>query len=76
MRTKTFTVQQGSAGTIKIFDALTGSLYKVISVGGNIVSSPYISGNVVTATVEMSGKRFNKTFLLPGGGLKSSMPLD
>jgi len=76
MKTKSFTVQQGSASTVKIFDAQTGSLYKIIATGGNIVSSPYVSGNTVSVTVEIGGKRFAKTFSLPHGGLQSTMPLN
>jgi len=76
MRTKTFTVQQGSANTVKVFDAQTGSLYRIIATGGNIVSSPVASGNTVSVTVEIGGKRFAKTFTLPHGGLTSTMPLD
>jgi|TARA_B100000497_G_C7301638_1_gene204763 hypothetical protein len=76
MKTKTFTVQQGSASTVKVFDAQTGSLYRIIATGGNIVSSPYVSGNIVAVTVEVGGKRFSKTFTLPHGGLQSTMPLN
>ena len=70
-KTKQFIAQQGSATTVKIFEAGTGQLYRVITVGGNIVSQPYASGHVMTVTVESAGKRFVKTFSLPHGGLKS-----
>ena len=69
------TLQQGSPTTVKIFEAGTGQLYRVITVGGNIVSQPYASGHVMTVTVESSGKRFVKTFSLPHGGLKSTIPV-
>jgi hypothetical protein len=75
MNKKIFTVQQGSSSTIKVFDGETGSLYKIIATGGNIVSPPYVAGHLVSVTVEHSGKRFAKTFTLPGGGLTSTMPL-
>ena len=35
-----FIAQQGSNTTVKVFDATTGQLYRVITVGGNIVSQP------------------------------------
>ena len=75
-KTKQFIAQQGSNTTVKIFEAGTGQLYRVITVGGNIVSQPYASGHVMTVTVESAGgKRHVKTFSLPNGGLKSTIPL-
>lgn len=73
---KAFIAQQGSSGTIKIFDVATGQLYRVIAVGGDIVSPPYVAGNVVTVTTQTgSGSKMVKTFSLPGGGLKSAVAL-
>jgi len=71
---KQFIAQQGSSTTVKIYDAGTGQLYRVIAVGGNIVSSPYVSGSVMTVTVETAGKKQIKTFTLPGGGLRTTIP--
>ena len=71
---KQFIAQQGSNTTVKIFDASTGQLYRVITVGGNIVSSPYVSGSVMTVTVETAGRKQIKTFTLPGGGLRTTIP--
>ncbi len=69
---KQFIAQQGSNTTVKIFDASTGQLNRVITVGGNIVSQPYIAGNLMTVTVESgSGTKVVKTFSLPNGGLKN-----
>jgi len=73
--TKQFIAQQGSNSTVKIFEASTGKLYRVITVGGNIVSQPYMSGHIMTVTVESSGKKQVKTFSLPGGSLKSTIPV-
>ena len=73
--TKQFIAQQGSNSTVKIFEATTGQLYRVITVGGNIVSQPYMAGNIMTVTVESGGKKQIKTFSLPGGGLKSTIPV-
>ena len=46
-----FIAQQGSKTSVKIYDASTGQLYRVITVGGNIVSQPYASGHLMTVTV-------------------------
>jgi len=73
-KVKQFIAQQGSATTVKIYEASTGQLYRVITVGGNIVSQPYASGHIMTVTVESAGKRFVKTFTLPHGGLKTVLP--
>jgi hypothetical protein len=43
-KTKKFIAQQGSNSTVKLYDAGTGQLYRVITVGGNIVSQPYVAG--------------------------------
>ena len=73
-KTKKFIAQQGSNSTVRIFEASTGKLYRVITVGGSIVSQPYMAGNLMTVTVESSGKKQVKTFSLPGGGLKNTIP--
>ena len=74
-KTRQFIAQQGSNSTVKLYDAGTGQLYRVITVGGNIVSQPYVSGNVMTVTVETSGKKHVKTYSLPHGGLRSTIPV-
>ena len=75
-KTKQFIAQQGSNSTVRVFEAGTGKLYRVITVGGNIVSQPYMSGNLMTVTVESGGgKKQIKTFSLPGGGLKTTVPV-
>ena len=75
-KSKQFIAQQGSNSTVRIFEANTGKLYRVITVGGNIVSQPYMSGNLMTVTVESAGgQKQVKTFSLPGGGLKSTIPV-
>jgi len=73
---KQFIAQQGSSTTVKLYDASTGRLYRVITVGGNIVSQPYVAGNVMTVTVESAGgKKQVKTFSLPHGSLKTTVPV-
>jgi hypothetical protein len=73
--TKQFIAQQGSNTTVKVFEAATGQLYRVITVGGNIVSQPYIAGSILTVTVESAGKKQVKTFSLPYGSLKTTIPV-
>ena len=73
--TKQFIAQQGSNTTVKVFEAATGLLYRVITVGGNIVSQPYIAGSILTVTVESAGKKQVKTFSLPYGSLKTTIPV-
>tara|TARA_R110000824_G_scaffold10167_1_gene45094 strand:+ start:2415 stop:2645 length:231 start_codon:yes stop_codon:yes gene_type:complete len=74
-KSKQFIAQQGSTSTVKIFEAGTGKLYRVITVGGSIISQPYMAGNLMTVTVESAGKKQVKTFSLPGGGLKTTIPV-
>ena len=73
--TKQFIAQQGSNSTVKIFEASTGQLYRVITVGGNIVSQPYVAGHTLTVTTETAGKKQVKTFSLPHGSLQTTLPI-
>ena len=74
-KTKQFIAQQGSNTTVKIFEAGSGQLYRVITVGGNILSQPYIAGHIMTVTVEAAGRKQVKTFSLPHGSLQTSVPV-
>ena len=71
MNKKIFTAQLGSGNTIKVFDAETGQLHRIISIGGNVISSPVIVGDTITVTVSEGGGNVMKIFTLPNGGLKS-----
>lgn len=71
MNKKIFTAQLGSGNTIKVFDAETGQLHRIISIGGNVISSPVIVGDTITVTVSEGGVNVMKIFTLPNGGLKS-----
>jgi hypothetical protein len=73
--TKQFIAQQGSNTTVKIFEASTEQLYRVITVGGNIVSQPYVAGHILTVTTETSGRKQVKTFSLPHGSLQTTVPV-
>ena len=71
MNKKIFTVQLGSGNTINVFNAETGQLHRIISTGGNVISSPIVVGDTVTVTVLEGGVNVMKIFTLPNGGLKS-----
>lgn len=72
MNRKIFIAQQGSGSTIKVFEAETGRLYRIISTGGKIISTPVVTDNIVTVTVEAGDSRMIKTYSLPNGGLKTT----
>ena len=71
MNKKIFTAQLGSGNTIKVFDAETGQLHRIISTGGNVISSPIVVGDTITVTVSEGGLNVMKIFTLPNGGLRS-----
>jgi len=71
MNKKIFTAQLGSGNTIKVFDAETGQLQRIISTGGNVISSPIVVGDTITVTVSEGGLNVMKIFTLPNGGLQS-----
>jgi effector-binding domain-containing protein len=67
---KKFIAQTGPNNTIKLFEAETGRLYRMISVGENISSQPICTENeVFVSTTTPSGKQQIKYFALPGGNL-------
>jgi hypothetical protein len=46
--TRKFIAQTGNYNNVKIFDASTGSLYKIINVGGQVMSPPIVIENELT----------------------------
>lgn len=73
--TKKFIAQTGSNNSVKIFDAQTGTLYRVINVGGEIVSQPLVVESDMVVSVKTAGKTMIKQYTLPGGGLKKTTPI-
>ena len=73
--TKKFIVQTGNNNTVRVFDAATGSLHRVINVDGNIISQPVISENELAVTVKSGTVKTIKMYNLNNGSLKKSIPL-
>lgn len=67
--------QIGSNNTIKLFDAETGSLYRIINVEGTITSQPICTEGEMFVTVSNGSTSVIKFFSLPGGGLKKIVPV-
>ena len=72
--TKKFIAQTGSNNTVKIYNADTGTLHKIINVDGNIVSAPIIMENEVSVSVIQGNVTSNKIYNLSSGGLKRTIP--
>lgn len=66
--------QIGSNNTVKLFDAETGSLYRIINVDGTITSQPICTEGEMFVTVTNGASSVIKFFSLPGGGLKKIVP--
>jgi hypothetical protein len=73
--TKKFIPQIGSNNTIKLFDASTGQLHRVISVDGEIISQPVCVESEMYVTVKRGEHTSVKFYSLPNGGLKKTQPL-
>ena len=70
MSTKKFIAQIGSNNTVRVFDASTGSLSRIINVDGNITSQPIVSENELSVTTTSGTSNHLKIYTLPSGGLK------
>ena len=73
--TRKFTAQPASNNTVKVFDASTGQLYRVINAGGRIDGQPTCTDQGIFLTVVKGPNRVLNHYSLPNGGLKSSKPL-
>jgi len=73
--TKKFIPQLGSNNTIKIFDAATGQLHRIITVDGNIVSQPICLENELYVTTKKGGASTIRFYGLPNGNLKKIQPI-
>lgn len=74
MNKKRFIAQQGSATTVKVFLAETGQLYRVIDVGGEIVSTPICSESEMVVQIKSKdGKHSIKHFSVPSFNIKQTV---
>jgi hypothetical protein len=72
--TKRFTAQFGSNNTVRIYDATSGSLHRIINVDGKIVSQPIIMENEISVTVQNGMFNTIKIYNINNGSLKKSIP--
>ncbi len=75
MNTKKFVTALGNNNTVKLFDATTGQLHRIINVDGEIISQPICLENEMYVTVKQGSFSMIKYYSLPGGGLKKTQPL-
>jgi hypothetical protein len=75
MTTKKFIPAIASNNTIKIFDASTGQLHRVIAVEGEVISQPVCLDSEMYVTVKRGEHTSIKYYSLPNGGLKKTQPL-
>jgi hypothetical protein len=68
--TKKLIAQMGSNNTVKIFDASTGQLHKIINVDGEITAPPICLESEMYVTVKKAGGNSIYYYNLPTGTLK------
>lgn len=75
MKTKRFISQAASNKTIKVFNAETGQLHRIINVSGEIVSQPVCLESEMYVTVKRDNKNYLIYYTLPNGSVKRTQPL-
>lgn len=73
--TKKFIPQIGNNNTIKLFDASTGQLHRVIHVEGEIISQPICTDDELYVTVKRGQHTSMKFYTVPNGSLKKTQSL-
>lgn len=68
--TKKFIAQLGSNNRINVFDLNTGSLHRIISVDGQLVTPPVVVENDLTVTVNIGNSQVTKVYDVASGSLK------
>lgn len=68
--TKKLIAQPGSNNTVKLFDATTGQLYKIINIDGEITSPPICLESEMYVSVKKAGGTSIHYYNLPTGSLK------
>jgi hypothetical protein len=75
MTTKKFIPTVGNNNTVKLFNAATGQLHRIINVEGTIISQPVCLDNEMYVTVKRGDSTSIKYYSLPNGSLKKTQPL-
>lgn len=73
--TKKFTAQFSSNNTVRVYDATSGSLHRIINVDGKIVSQPIIMENELSVIVQSGMFNVIKIYNVNSGSLKKSIPI-
>lgn len=62
-----FTVAAASSNRINVYDAMTGSIYRTVTLPGgtSIVSSPVVFGDGFSVTVQDGGQTYIHVYGLP-----------
>lgn len=68
--TKKLIAQMGSNNTVKVYDAATGQLHRIINVDGEITSPPICLESEMYVTVKRAGGSSIYYYNLPTGSLK------
>lgn len=73
MNTRVFTVAVAGPNRINVYDATTGSLYKVITLDSNsqITSSPVVFGDGFSVVIKETGGTYNTTYGFPLCNIKN-----
>lgn len=72
-KAKTFTVSLASNSKVKVYNAMTGNIHRVITLpgGSNIVSGPVVFGDGFSVTVKQGSGTYMITYGFPLCNLKT-----
>lgn len=73
MRTKKFLASTNSPNTVRVFDANSRQLYRIIPVNGTIMEQPQISDSILNVTVQIENINYRQQYALPNGNLINSV---
>lgn len=73
--TKKFIPALGSNNTVKLYDASTGQLHRILTIDGQVISQPVCVENEMYVTVKSGDHTSIKYYSLPNGSLKKTQPL-
>ena len=69
MATKKFLASVTPNNSIRVYDAISHQLHRIISVDGTISSQPTTNGNVLSVNIQKDNQQFTHNFALPNGNL-------